>query len=186
MIDAVVTVNVTEHQSLEVPVCMLHGDTRRGEFPSDVKAAVQYGVNLQALAVALNTVRAVSIERTHEILSGVFNIPISTGTINNMVKRCADCLTGTVDKIRQKIIASELGHFDETRTRVDKNSGGFIMPPTVNSPSWTSAPNAALRAWSNAVYLQSSVGLPYMTAGHPIGIILKYSLQSAVPICYVN
>ena len=120
VIDAVVTVNVTEHQSLEVPVCMLHGDTRRGEFPSDVKAAVQYGENLQALAVALNTVGAVSIKRTHEILSGVFNIPISTGTINNMVKRCADCLTGTVDKIRQKMIASELGHFDETGTRVDK------------------------------------------------------------------
>ena len=56
VIDAVVTVNVTEHQVLELPICMLHGDTRRGEFPADVKAAVQYGENLQSLAVALNTV----------------------------------------------------------------------------------------------------------------------------------
>ena len=79
VIDAVVTVNVTEHQVLELPICMLHGDTRRGEFPADVKAAVQYGENLQSLAVALNTVGAVSIKRTHEILSGVFNIPIETG-----------------------------------------------------------------------------------------------------------
>ena len=59
VIDAVVTVNVTEHQVLELPICMLHGDTRRGEFPADVKAAVQYGENLQSLAVALNTVGAV-------------------------------------------------------------------------------------------------------------------------------
>ena len=51
------------------------------DFPSDVKATVQYGENLQALAAALNTVGAVSIKRTHEILSGVFNIPIATGTI---------------------------------------------------------------------------------------------------------
>ena len=80
VIDAVVTVNVTEHQVLELPICMLHGDTRRGEFPADVKAAVQYGENLQSLAVALNTVGAVSIKRIHEILSGVFNIPIETGT----------------------------------------------------------------------------------------------------------
>lgn len=80
VIDAVVTVNVTEHQVLELPICMLHGDTRRGEFPADAKAAVQYGENLQSLAVALNTVGAVSIKRTHEILSGVFNIPIETGT----------------------------------------------------------------------------------------------------------
>ena len=74
VVDAAVTVNVVEHQALEIPVCMMHGSTRRGEFPSDVKAAVQYGENLQALSVALNTVGAVSIKRTHEILSGVFNL----------------------------------------------------------------------------------------------------------------
>ncbi len=53
---AVVTVNVTEHQTLEIPICMMHGGTRKGEFPSDVKASVQYGENLQALSAALNTV----------------------------------------------------------------------------------------------------------------------------------
>ena len=120
VIDAVVTVNVTEHQALELPICMLYGDTRRGTFPSDVKAAVQYGENLQSLAVALNTVGAVSIKRTHEILSRVFNIPIATGTISSMVKRCADSLSETVGKIKDKMIGSALGHFDETGTRVDK------------------------------------------------------------------
>ena len=120
VIDAVVTVNVVEHQALEIPICMLHGGTRKGDFPSDVNASVQYGENLQALSVALNTVGAVSIKRTHEILSGVFNIPIATGTISNMVKRCADGLSATVDKIKQRMKDSALGHFDETGTRVDK------------------------------------------------------------------
>lgn len=120
VIDAVVTVNVTEHQALEIPICMLHGNTRKGEFPIEAKAAVQYGENLQALSVALNTVGAVSIKRTHEILSGVFNIPIATGTIRNMVSRCASRVTDVVHKIKQKVIDSGLGHFDETGTRVDK------------------------------------------------------------------
>lgn len=120
VVDAVVTVNVTEHQSLEIPICMMHGDTCRGEFPADIKAAVQYGENLQALSVALNTVGAVSVKRTHEILSGVFNIPIATGTISGMVKRCAGCLTDTVSKIKRKMTGAGLGHFDETGTRVDK------------------------------------------------------------------
>ena len=62
VIDAVVTVNVVEHQLLEIPICMLHGDTRKGSFPNDVKATVQYGENLQALSVALNTVGAVSVK----------------------------------------------------------------------------------------------------------------------------
>lgn len=120
VIDAVVTVNVTEHQRLEIPICMLHGDTRKGLFPKDVKAAVQYGENLQALSVALNTVGAVSVKRTHEILSGVFNIPIATGTISSMVKRCADAVSETVSRIKQKVADSGLGHFDETGTRVNK------------------------------------------------------------------
>ena len=120
VIDAVVTVNVTGHQTLELPTCMLYGDTRRGAFPSDIKATVQYGENLQSLAVALNTVGAVSIKRTHEIISGVFNIPIATGTISSMVKRCADSLSETVGKIKDRMIGSALGHFDVTGTRVDK------------------------------------------------------------------
>ena len=36
------TVNVTEHQLLEIPICMLHGDTRKGAFPTNVKSTVQY------------------------------------------------------------------------------------------------------------------------------------------------
>ena len=37
-----------------------------------------------------------------------------------MVKRCADSLGETVGKIKDKMIGSALGHFDETGTRVDK------------------------------------------------------------------
>lgn len=70
--------------------------------------------------MALNTVGSVSLKRTHEILSGVFDIPIATGTVSSMVKRCADGLSGTVSKIKEKMIGSALGHFDETGTRADK------------------------------------------------------------------
>jgi len=118
VIDAVVTVKVTAHQSLVID-CPLRGIQQRGEFPDDIKAPAQYGENLQALVVALNTIGAVSVNRTHEILSSVFNIPLSTGTVSNMVSRCADGLTGTIESIREKMAASDIGHFDETGTRVD-------------------------------------------------------------------
>ena len=61
-------------------------------IPKNIKATVQYGKNLQAMVVAFNTVGAVSINRTHEILFSVFNIPLATGTIKNMVTRCAEPL----------------------------------------------------------------------------------------------
>ncbi len=50
----------------------------------------------------------------------MFNIPIATGTISSMVKRCADAVSETVNRIKQKVTESGLGHFDETGTRVDK------------------------------------------------------------------
>jgi transposase len=118
VVDAVVTVKVTAHQVL-VMDCPLNGVSQKGEFPEDVKAPVQYGENLQALTVALNTVGAVSVNRTHEILSGVFGIPISAGTIVNMVDRCAAGLTGIIELIRQNVASGKVGHFDETGTSVD-------------------------------------------------------------------
>lgn len=118
VIDAVVDVKVTEHQTFSID-CPMHGVIQKGQFPDSVKAAIQYGENLQALAVAMNTVGAVSVNRTHEILSSVFDISISTGTISNMVGRCAEGLTDTVEEIRERMAESEISHCDETGTRVD-------------------------------------------------------------------
>jgi len=118
IIDINVAINVTAHQSLVVN-CPMNGEQRKGEFPDNIKAPVQYGENLQALAVSLNTVGAVSVNRTHEILSGVFSIPISTGTISNMVGKCAGGITGVLEWIRQRLALSSLIQNDETGTRVD-------------------------------------------------------------------
>lgn len=99
--------------------CPLHGGVKTGSFPENIKAAVQYGKNLQAMVVAFNTVGAVSINRTHEILSSVFNIPLATGIIKNMVTHCAEALKDTYERIRLKMITLGLVHCDETGTRVD-------------------------------------------------------------------
>lgn len=42
-IDAVVTVDVTAHNLIEVYRCPLHGGVKTGSFPENIKAAVQYG-----------------------------------------------------------------------------------------------------------------------------------------------
>lgn len=118
-VDAVVTVDLTAHNAIEVRECPLHGGVKTGSFPENIKATVQYGKNLQAMVVAFNTVGAVSINRTHEILSSVFNIPLATGTIKNMVTRCAESLKDTYERIRLKMIMLGLVHCDETGSRVD-------------------------------------------------------------------
>lgn len=86
---------------------------------------MQYGINLKALTVSLNTISMVSVNRTHEILSAVFGIPISTGAIHCMVRNCADKVRDTVERIRLACVDSDLWHFDETGSRVAKKTMWF-------------------------------------------------------------
>jgi transposase len=121
VVDAKVQTTVTEYNKYRFCNCPLHGwSARDGAFPSGVNAAVQYGNNLQSLVIALNTVGAVSVSRTQEILSNVFNIPLSTGTIASMVSRCSDRLNGVIAEIETRLLASCVNNADETGMRVDK------------------------------------------------------------------
>ncbi len=46
--------------------CPMHGGTKTGAFPEKIKATVQYGKNLQAMVVAINTVGTVIINHAHK------------------------------------------------------------------------------------------------------------------------
>lgn len=111
----------TAHQTKQ-KVCPKKGKVLAGKFPEHITGTMQYGVNMEALAVSLNTVGMVSINRTHEILSGVFGVPISTGTIAAMVSDCAKTIEPAVNEIKELLKQERVVHFDETGTRVDKKT----------------------------------------------------------------
>ncbi len=120
VVDAVVTTEVVQYNKCRVKNCPVHGWSRDGRFPEGVNGPVQYGENLQALVVALNTVGAVSISRTHEILANVFDVPLSAATIASMVSRCAGKLGGAIREIGGRLVGSSVDNADETGVRVDK------------------------------------------------------------------
>ncbi|MEG2974001.1 MAG: IS66 family transposase [Clostridium sp.] len=121
-VDVVVETKVTQHQILAFQCPKLNNATIAGSFPENINSTMQYGVNLKAVAVALNTIGMVSIGRTHEILSDLFCIPISTGTIHKMVTECADRLSPAIEAIKASIIDAPIVNFDETGIRVDKKT----------------------------------------------------------------
>jgi transposase len=128
---------------------------------------MQYGVNIEALAVSLNTIGMVSINRTHEILNGVFGVPISTGTISTMVSDCAKKVGEPVNEIKEAIIKEALIHADETGTRVDKQT---IWAHTASTDSLT------------YIEVQESRGKKGMDA---IGILLAF-LGTAIHDCWAS
>jgi len=117
-IDITIVTNTRAHQIIQ-KLCPLALKVLTGCFPHDIHSTVQYGANLEALAVSLNTVGVVSINRTHEILSGVFGVPISCGTISAMVSGCARKVSAAVQAIKEAVISEPILHTDETGSRVD-------------------------------------------------------------------
>ena len=67
-----------------------------------------------------------------------------------------------------------------------KNSGGFMMHPTVNSHILILVPNEDLLVWNSVVYCHHFMVLPCMTAGLPIGITRVVSMLFVVPTYYGN
>ena len=117
-IDIITKTDTTAHEKCEVE-CPMSGTTMKGTFPEGINAYVQYGEDLCSLVVSLNTVGALSICRIHEILNGVFDIPISAGTINSMVLKTAVKMEQTVEDIGERTLDKHSFHCDETGTRVD-------------------------------------------------------------------
>jgi transposase len=119
--DISISTTITAHQAMRVK-CPLSAETLTGRFPEGVNSSMQYGVNMEALAVSLNTVGMVSVNRTHEILNGVFGVRISTGTVSAMVSGCARKVAGPAGEIKEAIGKEPVIHVDETGTRADKRT----------------------------------------------------------------
>lgn len=112
-------VEVEEHQVLQV--CCPHCQTcTRGSFPSDVKAPVQYGPHVRALAVYWHQCHFVPMERTCQAMEEGFGCPISQGSLANWVQQASNGLGPTMERIRQGLLASPLLHGDETGIRITK------------------------------------------------------------------
>ncbi len=118
VLDTSILVTVTAHQKACICCPKCH-EVRQGEFPSNINAYVQYGDNLQGLAVALNTIGAVSLNRTSEILRGIFGIPITSATIASMVQNCAKKTGSALEQIRTGLLKSDQHHADETGFRTE-------------------------------------------------------------------
>lgn len=165
-IDIDINTTITAHQTMRVE-CPLSAETKTGRFPEGISSSMQYGVNMEALAVSLNTVGMASVSRTHEILSGVFGVPISTGAISAMVSGCARKVAGAVDEIKEAVGMEPMINVDETGTRVDKRT------------AWAHTASTDKLTY---IEIQQSRGKKGMDA---IGILLKY-LGTAVHDCWAS
>jgi len=113
-------VDVIEHQRMKMLRCPSGKKHLTGTFPSNLKAPVQYDESLSALVATFSAYGAVSAVRIQQIFRGMYNIQLSTGTIQTMVKDCAALVRPTVEMdIKARIQEAPVAHVDETSTKVN-------------------------------------------------------------------
>lgn len=102
-----------EHQA-ETIICPSCGETTSGEFPADVTNPVQYGSQVKRLAVYLRHEQFIPYERERQLLADLFELPISTGSLQNFVEIAAKRVKPATEAIKGAVIQAEVGHADET------------------------------------------------------------------------
>jgi transposase len=112
-----VKVRVTEHQMVEREcVC---GVRTAADAPDGVGSPVQYGPRITAIIVYLYVGQFLSKARTAAALAELFGTPVSGGTVAAMAARAAAGLGGFLQRIRERVAAAPVAHFDETGLRVE-------------------------------------------------------------------
>lgn len=112
-----IKVQVTEYQA-EVKDCPRCGRECRADFPEGITHKTQYGNRLRALAVYFRNFELLPVERTAEIFEDIFSVPLCEGTIINTTKRCAQALVPFQQWVKEKLVNSDIVHFDETGVNV--------------------------------------------------------------------
>jgi transposase len=104
---------VIEHQAQQkcCPSCQ---QISSAPFPEDVRAPVQYGAAIGAVGVYLVQQQLLPYERACEVVEDLLGPPMSVGTLQALVERCAKQLEAMEQQIKAALSRAPVLHQDET------------------------------------------------------------------------
>jgi len=113
-----------EHQSYQC-ICGKCGNETTGRMPSHLKANIQYGKNVQALVTYLSIYQYLPANRLKKFLQDVVGLPMSEGTIFNILGSMSDKAQPIYQTIKEKIQSSKFVGGDETGVHINKSKAWF-------------------------------------------------------------
>lgn len=132
VIDIIVSRQVTEYRA-EV-VKDERGNEFVAQFPKGVTRPVQYGADLKAKAVYMSQQQLIPFERIEDYFQSQCGIAPSTGSLFNFNKEAYELLETFEKSARQKLIASDIIHNDETGINVN---GKLLWLHSASNEKWT-------------------------------------------------
>ena len=123
----VVATMIERRQVIDIPVinttCVEHrvyqkkcscGHCMQSKFPGHVAANIQYGSVAESMVGYLHARQYMPYKRMKEFFTDVFNLPISQGSIANILQRLTKKAWSRYDTIKQRIEAASYVGSDET------------------------------------------------------------------------
>jgi transposase len=114
-----VALTVTEHQA-ERKTCPWCGTCNRADFPTGVGQPTQYGPRFRAQLVYFHSGQFIPLQRTAEMVAGLYGQPVSEATILKAVGDAARTVAPVTQALKKYLVETpEAVHFDETGARVN-------------------------------------------------------------------
>jgi transposase len=88
-------------------------------FPLGVNAPIQYGSSVETMVSYFSVYQYLPFSRLQNAFSQVFSLPLSQGTIDNILKRSAEKCQGIYQQIKTEIEKSSVVGSDETGAKVN-------------------------------------------------------------------
>lgn len=119
----IISPTYTEHRIFKKTCTCGHHNT--AIFPKNVKATISYGTNIQATIAYMHTRQYLPFERMSEFFKAVCNLPISQGTISNILNSFAQKAQPAYDLIADKVWKANVVGADETGIKVNGKNNWF-------------------------------------------------------------
>lgn len=113
---------VVEHVEAQVKICPSCDATVKGQFPSDMPGALQYGNGLKAYVINLIIGQMVSLNRVQKLVQSMIGEMLSQTTFLKFIVRLYEALESWEAAAALQILKSPAMNVDETSLRVDKKN----------------------------------------------------------------
>lgn len=159
-----------EHQSYSCTCSKCNTQTTT-DLPSHLKANIQYGGNIQALITYLSVYQYMPSNRIKSYLKDIMDIPISEGTIYNIIESMGNKATPVYEIIKEKIATSKVVGGDESGVKINGSKAWFWV---FQNPLCTFIKVAYSRGYKTITETFSN--------GFPISIYVSDSLAAQLKI----
>lgn len=108
----------TEYQQY-VKQCPCCGKQQSMPYPPDVTNHIQYGVNVQTMAVYNWLYQYLPFGRLRQWFSDIFQLSIGKGTLENIIRKASSLARPTYEQIHQRLLTAPCVGADETGMKVN-------------------------------------------------------------------